>query len=93
MALTSAYRKDTGEKVHVPEHWIGDPHVGAPFEKTPSQRARDARRSAGDEPDGPDDSWTVQRLRDHAAEHGVDLAGATTKAEILTALSTPPAGE
>lgn len=40
--LIDAYRKDTGEKVRVPEHWIGHRVLGAPFAKTPVQKARDA---------------------------------------------------
>lgn len=43
MALISAYRKDTGEKVRIPEHWLDDPNLGEPFAKTPRQKARDAR--------------------------------------------------
>lgn len=41
MALIDAYRKDTGEKVRVPEHWIDHPTLGKPFRKTPQQKARD----------------------------------------------------
>lgn len=41
MALTNAYRKDTGEKVRIPEHWLADKTLGEPFRKTPSQTARD----------------------------------------------------
>lgn len=42
MALIDAYRKDTGQKVRIPAHWIGHPRLGEPFSKTPSQRAREA---------------------------------------------------
>ncbi len=45
MAKVNAYRKDTGEKVRVPEHWIGHPTLGEPFRKTPTQRARDTEAS------------------------------------------------
>ncbi|MHA7132539.1 hypothetical protein [Oerskovia turbata] len=41
MALIDAYRRDTGQKVRIPEHWIGHPRLGAPFSKTPSQKARE----------------------------------------------------
>lgn len=47
MAQIDAYRKDTGEKVRIPEHWIGHPTLGKPFSKTPAQRARDERNDKG----------------------------------------------
>ena len=38
-------------------------------------------------PDGePDGSWTVVELREYAREHGIDLEGATAKADILAAV-------
>ena len=43
MALIDAYRKDTGEKVRIPGHWIDHPELGRPFAKTPSQKARETR--------------------------------------------------
>lgn len=46
MAKVKAYRKDTGEIVRVPEHWIGHPTLGKPFRKTPSQKSRDLAREA-----------------------------------------------
>lgn len=39
MALIKAYRKDTGEKVRIPEHWLGHPRLGGLFRETPSSRA------------------------------------------------------
>jgi hypothetical protein len=41
MAKTRVYRKDTGEIVHVPEHFMDHPVLSKPFRKTPKQRARD----------------------------------------------------
>lgn len=41
MALINAYRRDTGEKVLIPERWIGHRVLGKPFRKTPLQRAAD----------------------------------------------------
>lgn len=41
MPQIEAYRKDTGEKVRIPEHWLDDPILGKPFRKTPTQRARE----------------------------------------------------
>ena len=38
-------------------------------------------------PDGdPADSWKVDQLKAYAAEHNVDLSGATKKADILAAI-------
>lgn len=48
MAFIDAYRKDTGEKVRIPEHWIGHPELGKPFRKTPQQKARDNENQAAD---------------------------------------------
>lgn len=31
MAKVPVYRKDTGEQVYVPEHWVGHPALGGPF--------------------------------------------------------------
>ena len=41
MAKIKVYRKDTGEIVRVPEHFMDHPVLGAPFRKTPSQKSRD----------------------------------------------------
>lgn len=35
MAKINAYRKDTGEKVRIPEHWIGHPVHGKSFTTDP----------------------------------------------------------
>lgn len=35
----------------------------------------------------PDESWTVADLRDYAKAHEVDLHGATSKADILDAIT------
>lgn len=34
MAKITAYRKDTGEKVRIPEHYVTHPTLGAPFTTT-----------------------------------------------------------
>ena len=47
MAKIDAYRKDTGEKVQIPEHWVEDPTLGEPFTTTPP-----ADRSTAAQPDG-----------------------------------------
>jgi hypothetical protein len=41
MGFVSAYRKDTGEKVRIPAHWLGHKTLGRAFNKTPRQRASD----------------------------------------------------
>lgn len=40
-------------------------------------------------PEAPNEEWTVEQLREHAAAHEVDLGGATKKADILAALTAP----
>ena len=43
-------------------------------------------------PDGdPSEAWTVAQLRQYAAEHGVDLTGASVKVDILAKLAPAPA--
>jgi hypothetical protein len=37
--MVTVYRKDNGEKVQVPDHWVGHPRLGKPFRKTPPQPA------------------------------------------------------
>jgi len=32
--IVTVFRKDTGEKVRVPEHWLEHPTLGAPFSRT-----------------------------------------------------------
>lgn len=43
MALIDAYRKDTGDKVRIPEHWLTHRRLGEPFAKTPRQKAADRK--------------------------------------------------
>lgn len=40
------YRKDTGEIVYVPEHWLDHPVLSQPFRKTPSEKAKDLEKQA-----------------------------------------------
>lgn len=37
MAKITAYRKDTGEEVRIPEHFLDHPELGKPFRKTKPQ--------------------------------------------------------
>lgn len=38
----------------------------------------------------PSDSWNRAQLREYADAHGIDLAGATLKADILAAVTAAP---
>lgn len=38
-------------------------------------------------PGEPGESWTVADLQAYAAEHGIDLGGASKKSDILTAIA------
>ena len=61
MAMTKVYRKDTGEIVRVPAHWMDHPTLSKPFQKTPSQRAADAAQaSASQEADAADAADAAQ---------------------------------
>ena len=46
MDQIKVYRKDTGEIVYVPEHFMEHPTLSLPFSKTPSQKAKDAEKQA-----------------------------------------------
>ncbi|MFM9563253.1 MULTISPECIES: Ish1 domain-containing protein [Streptomyces] len=45
---------------------------------------------AEDEDARPSDKWTVDRLKQWATKHGIDLGGATKKADVLAAISAAP---
>jgi hypothetical protein len=45
VAQINAYRKDTGEKVVIPEHWLDHDVLSKPFNKTPRQRAADMKKA------------------------------------------------
>lgn len=93
-ANTTVMRPDTLEVVTLAEgdevpdwaeglignHLTGEPAVGAPGQSEDADGA--------DKADGPDESWTVVGLREHAKANDIDLAGATTKADILAAINT-----
>lgn len=57
MAKITAYRKDTGEKVRIPEHYLTHPTLGEPFTTTEPSTVQaepdvtsDATEPAGDSP-------------------------------------------
>lgn len=78
------------EKQRVPRHFLEDPTLSAGFRLAPSQAAADEIAAAAARSEGPSDDWTVNALRSYAVKHGIDLGGATTKADILTALNQTP---
>lgn len=82
----TAYSVATGRKHDVPEEWLDHPILGRDFRRTPS-----------DSPAGnPFDAWTIDQLREYAATNGIDLGGATRKAELVAAITdhhAPVAGE
>ena len=87
--FVTAYAATTGVKQRIPAGWLDHPVFGKQFRRTPADR--DAILAAG-----PSDAWTVAELTDYATKTGIDLAGATRKADILSAIlatSTPDAGE
>jgi hypothetical protein len=51
MAKTTAYRKGTGEKVRVPEHWLGHPTLGADLQRTKPTAAQLEQRASGGDTD------------------------------------------
>lgn len=41
----------------------------------------------------PSESWKADALKAYAAEHGIDLAGATKKADIVAAITAATSGD
>lgn len=74
-------RNSNGVIQRVPRRWLedGSPFAGD-FTLTPSVKQAEERSS------DPDETWTLRQLRDHAEQAHVDLAGATTKADVLSAI-------
>lgn len=79
MALVDAYDTRTGTVRQVPEHWIDHPVHGATLTAgtTPPEPAPAEPRLS---------ERTVTELRDLADHLGVDLTGATKKADIVAAI-------
>lgn len=84
--FVEAYAISTGRKMEVPEHFIGHPKLGRDLALTPSQRDQAAELPEGE----PTEEWTVKQLEQYARNHQVDLAGATRKVDILTAIEAAP---
>lgn len=91
--FVDVYDKNTGIKQRVPEHFMDNPVLSKPFRKTPLAEARDdVAVPEGD----PSEAWTNAQLTQYAADQGIDLGGATVKADILTAIThheSPSGGE
>ena len=64
------------------EGLIGDHLTDGKLKADPEKPAPEAGE-AGE----PDESWTVVELREHAKANDIDLAGATSKADILAAIN------
>lgn len=75
-----------GRKVWVPEHWMAHPVLSRGFKSLPSTRTREVPQPDGDPL--PDESWSHAQLDEYAAGKGIDLTGATTKAEKISAMNT-----
>ena len=81
--FVDAYSKSTGRKHRVPAHFFDIQSLSRNLSKTPTQKARENASET------PSDVWTVAELKQYAVDHDIDLAGATVKADILTAIHTP----
>lgn len=71
MAKIKVYRKDTGEIVYVPEHWMDHPVLKDPFRKTPSQKSRELALQA--------EAEAAPELAALAQKTSVPRAGETAK--------------
>jgi hypothetical protein len=72
--FTEVVDKTTGIKQSVPTGWLDHPILGRNLELPPSVLATS---------EVPNESWRKALIEDFAAEHGIDLTGATTKAEMV----------
>ena len=76
-----------GEKQLVPRAWLEAGHrFAGQFRASPSARQRAERTPE------PSDNWTVAQLRDYADRAAIDLAGATTKADVLSVIDSAQRG-
>lgn len=80
--LVPAWDKRTGKRLPnpVPESWLRK-NTFPRLASAPPSKGADAQ------PDGPPtDAWNLDQLRAHADAQGIDLAGATKKADVLAAI-------
>ena len=78
MAKVKVLVEATGRTQHVPEHFLSHPTLGKGLKWVERKPATDT----------PSEDWTLAQLRDYASDpdNGVDLAGARTKADVLSAI-------
>lgn len=84
MAFVTAVSTTTGRKQRIPEHFLTHPGFKGKWKLPPSagEGAKDAL------PEGePTEDWTRLQLDKYAADHGIDVTGASTKADVLTAIA------
>lgn len=75
-----AYNRN-GVIQRIPRAWLdADSPFAGDFTMTPSARQVEERSAT------PDETWTVRQLRDYAEQIHVDLTGATTKVDVLSAI-------
>ena len=48
MALVTVRSKATGEIIRIPEHWVGDKKLGAPYEPVKKEKKSAAKKVADD---------------------------------------------
>jgi hypothetical protein len=75
----------TGETTSVPRDWLDSP-LGAPFEKTVAQKVADGEVEAAQVAEPPTERDKVEVIDDFAANAGIDLGEAKTKAEKVAAI-------
>lgn len=83
--FVTAYDTTNGAEHLVPERWLDHPVLGQSFRKTPLPNAVDP------DSDTPTKEWTVAQLEGYAGKRGIDLGGASKKADILAAIHNPNA--
>lgn len=47
--FVDVYRRDNGQKVRIPARWLEHPKLGAPFAKTPRQKAAERKGKTTDD--------------------------------------------
>lgn len=75
---------DVPEWAEVGEHLTGEPDE--PSEEQQEEPQGDTGEQEQEETPTPDDSWTNADIKQYAEDKGIDLGGATTKADMLAAI-------
>lgn len=79
MGFVTAWSKSTGRRHEVPEHFLDNPVLSRDLTTTPPPEQA---------PETPVDEMIVDQLRQYAADHDIDLGGATRKDDIRAAITT-----